>query len=76
MVDRKQIRAIVAQQLGVKENQVTDEAKIVDDLGADSLDEVELVMTIEEAFCIEISDAEWEPVKTVQDLVALVEAEA
>ncbi len=62
----EQVRKIVAEQLGVKEEQVTPEAAFVDDLGADSLDTVELVMALEEEFECEIPDEEAEKITTVQ----------
>jgi len=66
------IRKIVAKQLDVTEEQVTDEARFIDDLGADSLDIVELVMTIEEEFDIEIPDEAAEKIATVGDAIAYV----
>ena len=69
----QQVKAIVAEQLGVKQEQVTNDASFVDDLGADSLDTVELVMAFEEAFDIEIPDEEAEKIKTVQDAVSYIE---
>ena len=62
----QQVKAIVAEQLGVKAEQVTNDASFVDDLGADSLDTVELVMALEEAFEIEIPDEDAEKITTVQ----------
>ncbi|MBN1140767.1 MAG: acyl carrier protein, partial [Deltaproteobacteria bacterium] len=62
-------KQLVAEQLGVDEDQVTEEASFMDDLGADSLDTVELVMALEEEFDIEISDEDAEKVRTVQDAV-------
>jgi acyl carrier protein len=62
----QQVKAIVAEQLGVKESEVTNEASFVDDLGADSLDTVELVMALEEEFETEIPDEEAEKITTVQ----------
>jgi acyl carrier protein len=62
----KQVKAIVAEQLGVKEDEVTKDASFVDDLGADSLDTVELVMALEEEFETEIPDEEAEKITTVQ----------
>jgi len=67
------IRKIVAQQLDVTEDQVTSETRFIDDLGADSLDIVELVMTIEEEFDIEIPDEDAERIATVGDAIAYVE---
>ena len=60
------VRKIVAEQLGVKEEEVKAEASFVDDLGADSLDTVELVMALEEEFDTEIPDEEAEQITTVQ----------
>ena len=57
-VSQDKIKQIIADQLGVKKEEVTDNAKFVDDLGADSLDTVELVMALEEEFGIEIPDEE------------------
>ena len=60
------VRKIVAEQLGVKEDEVGNESSFVDDLGADSLDTVELVMALEEEFDTEIPDEEAEQITTVQ----------
>ncbi len=65
----KRVKEIVAEQLGVDEAQVTNEASFMDDLGADSLDTVELVMALEEEFDIEISDEDAEKIQTVQDAI-------
>lgn len=65
----KRVKEIVAEQLGVDEAQVTNEASFMDDLGADSLDTVELVMALEEEFDIEISDEDAEKIQNVQDAV-------
>ena len=62
----ERIKQIVAEQLGVDEDQVTNEASFMDDLGADSLDTVELVMALEEEFETEIPDEEAEKITTVQ----------
>lgn len=62
-----QVKKIVAEQLGVKEEQVTADASFVDDLGADSLDTVELVMRFEEEFGIEIPDEDAEKIQSVRD---------
>jgi acyl carrier protein len=67
-VERRVIEIIV-EQLGVSEEEVTLEASFIDDLGADSLDLVELIMAMEEEFGIEISDEDAEKIKTVQDVV-------
>ena len=65
----ERIKQIVAEQLGVDEDQVTPEASFMDDLGADSLDTVELVMALEEEFDIEISDEDAEKIQTVQNAI-------
>jgi acyl carrier protein len=67
-VDRRVIEIIV-EQLGVSEEEVTLEASFIEDLGADSLDLVELIMAMEEEFGIEISDEDAEKIQTVQDVV-------
>jgi acyl carrier protein len=64
-----QVKSIVAEQLGVKEDEVTNAASFVDDLGADSLDTVELVMALEEEFETEIPDEDAEKIKTVQQAI-------
>lgn len=66
------IRAIVCKQLGVDPEDVVPEANILDDLGADSLDVVELVMAIEDAFDIEVSDQDVETLTTIRDVEAYV----
>jgi acyl carrier protein len=65
----EKVKQIVAEQLGVDEGEVTATASFVDDLGADSLDQVELVMAFEEAFDLEIPDEEAEKIRTVQDAI-------
>lgn len=70
----EKVRDIVVEQLDVDENDVTMESAIVDDLGADSLDVVDLVMSIEEEFDVEIPDEEVENIKTVGDIVKYVES--
>jgi acyl carrier protein len=65
----KRVKDIVAEQLGVDEAQVTNDASFTEDLGADSLDTVELVMALEEEFDIEISDEDAEKIHNVQDAV-------
>ena len=69
-----QIRKIVVGQLGVKPDQITPEAKFIEDLGADSLDTVELVMALEETFGSEIPDEDAEKLTTVGDVIAYIEA--
>nr|WP_320115973.1 acyl carrier protein [uncultured Desulfuromonas sp.] len=68
----ERVQKIVAEQLGVEEDQVTPEASFMDDLGADSLDTVELVMALEEEFDIEISDEDAEKIQTVKDAISYV----
>jgi acyl carrier protein len=65
----EQVKKVVVDQLGVSESEITREASYVDDLGADSLDTVELVMALEESFGTEIPDEEAEKIKTVGDTV-------
>ncbi len=65
----EKVKQIISEQLGVDEAEVTPSASFVDDLGADSLDTVELVMAFEEAFEIEIPDEDAEKIRTVQDAV-------
>jgi acyl carrier protein len=72
-VDTDKVRQIVADQLGVDVDEVTPEASFVDDLGADSLDTVELVMALEEEFGIEIPDEEAEKISTVADAIKYIE---
>jgi len=67
------VKQIIIEQLSVEESEVTPTASFVDDLGADSLDRVELIMAFEEAFDIEIPDDKAESIKTVQDAVAYIE---
>lgn len=72
-VSQDKIKQIIADQLGVKKEEVTDNAKFVDDLGADSLDTVELVMALEEEFGIEIPDEDAEKLATVGDALRYIE---
>lgn len=72
MLDK--IKSIVVDQLGVDEDQVTEDASFVDDLGADSLDTVELIMAFEEEFDIEIPDEDAQKIKTVKDVMEYIEA--
>ena len=69
----KRVKEIIAEQLGVDESQVTGEASFMDDLGADSLDTVELVMALEEEFGAEIPDEEAEKLTTVSQAIAYIE---
>lgn len=66
-------KAIIVEQLGVKPEEVTPEASFINDLGADSLDTVELVMALEEEFGMEIPDEEAEKLKTVGDAIKYIE---
>lgn len=68
----EQVKKVVVEQLGVSESEITREASFVDDLGADSLDTVELVMALEEAFSTEIPDEDAEKIKTVGDTVTYI----
>ncbi len=68
----EKVKKIIVDQLGVDEGEVTPEAKFIDDLGADSLDTVELVMALEEEFGIEIPDEEAEKIVTVKDAVSYI----
>lgn len=70
----ERVKKIVVEQLGVKEDEVTTEASFVDDLGADSLDTVELVMALEEEFGTEIPDEDAEKITTVQQAIDYVSA--
>ncbi|MFT7222886.1 MAG: acyl carrier protein [Cellvibrionaceae bacterium] len=69
----ERVKKIVAEQLGKKENEVRNDASFVEDLGADSLDTVELVMALEEEFEIEISDRQADKISTVQSAVDYIE---
>ncbi len=66
------VKKIIVDQLGVDEAEVTPEAKFIDDLGADSLDTVELVMALEEEFGIEIPDEDAEKIASVQDAITYI----
>jgi acyl carrier protein len=72
----KKVKEIVAEQLGKDVNDITIQASFIDDLGADSLDIVELVMKMEEEFGIEIPDEDAEKIKTVNDVVEYIKAHA
>jgi len=68
------VKKIVIEHLGVEESKVTDKASFIEDLGADSLDTVELVMAFEEEFNCEIPDDAAEKIQTVQDAITFIEA--
>jgi len=70
----EKVKAVIVEQLNVEEDDVTEDASFVDDLGADSLDIVELVMALEEEFGISIPDEEAESIKTVGDAARFISA--
>ena len=70
------VKRIVAEHIGIDEQKVTDEQSFIDDLGADSLDTVELVMAFEEEFGSEISDSEAEKILTVGDAIKFIESKS
>ena len=69
MLSEDRIKEIIVEQLGVEESEITSDASFIDDLGADSLDTVELVMAFEEEFDIEIPDEAAEKIRTVRDII-------
>jgi len=71
----ERVKKIVVEHLGVDEAKVTENASFIDDLGADSLDTVELVMAFEEAFSVEIPDDAAEKITTVKDAIAYIESQ-
>ena len=72
----QKVKKMVAEHLGVEEAKVTEEANFIDDLGADSLDTVELVMAFEEEFGSEISDSEAEKILTVGDAIKFIDSKS
>ncbi len=72
----QRVKEIIIEQLGVEESQVTEQAKFVDDLGADSLDTVELVMALEEQFSLEIPDEDAEKINSVGDAINYINEKA
>jgi acyl carrier protein len=72
----EKVKQIIVEQLGVDESEVTPTASFVDDLGADSLDTVELVMAFEEGFGIEIPDEDAEKIRTVADAITYIQKNA
>ncbi|BEU88395.1 acyl carrier protein [Selenomonas sp. TAMA-11512] len=73
MATFEKVRSIVVEQLGVEADEVSLESTFIDDLGADSLDIVELIMAFEEEFGVEIPDESAEKIKTVQDVVTYID---
>ena len=73
MAVSEKIKSIIAEQLGVKAEEVTPQASFIDDLGADSLDTVELIMALEEEFNVEIPDEDAEKMATVGDAIRYIE---
>jgi acyl carrier protein len=76
MAVEDRIKAIIAEQLGVKPEEVTPQASFIDDLGADSLDTVELIMALEEEFNVEIPDEDAEKMGTVGDAIKYIESKS
>ncbi len=75
-VVEERVKQIIVEQLGVEPSEVTPAASFVDDLGADSLDRVELIMALEETFGVEIPDDEAEKIATVQDAIDYIQKNA
>ena len=73
---KSKVKKIVADHLGIEEEKIKDESSFIDDLGADSLDTVELVMAFEEEFGSEISDSEAEKILTVGDAIKFIESKS
>ena len=76
MAVEERIKSIIAEQLGVKPDEVTPEASFIDDLGADSLDTVELIMALEEEFAVEIPDEDAEKMTCVGDAIKYINEKA
>ncbi len=76
MTTEEKVKQIISEQLGIEESEITPNSSFADDLGADSLDQVELVMALEEAFELEISDEDAEKIHTVRDVLEYVEKHA
>ena len=74
MAIEERVKEIIVEQLGVSEDEVVPEASFIDDLGADSLDIVELVMAMEEEFDMEIPDEDAEKIQTIQDAINYIKA--
>jgi len=73
MLDKNKLKSIIGETLGVKEENIKEDSKFIDDLGADSLDVTELVLSIEDQFNIKIPDEEVGKFKTVKDLIVYLE---
>lgn len=73
-VSFEEVKKVIVEQLGVDESEITPDASFVDDLGADSLDLVELIMSLEETFDVEIPDEDAEKIKTVKDAINYIES--
>lgn len=76
MAVAEKVKSIISEQLGVKAEEVTPQASFIDDLGADSLDTVELIMALEEEFNVEIPDEDAEKMTTVGDAIKYIEEKA
>ena len=76
MAVEERVKEIIVEQLGVEASSVTEQAKFVDDLGADSLDTVELVMALEEEFSLEIPDEDAEKITSVNDAIEYIKQHA
>jgi len=72
--NHEKVNKIIIEQLGIKSEEIKDNASFIDDLGADSLDTVELIMALEEAFCAEIPDEQAEKMKTVKDVYDYIDS--
>ena len=70
---QKRVKSVISQQLGVSEAEIKDESHFINDLGADSLDTVELIMALEDEFEIQIPDESAEKITTVKDVVSFIE---
>ena len=75
MITREQVNAVIYEEWGGNVSKVTEDAHLVSDLGMDSLDTIELVMALEDEFCVEISDEQAEGLKTVGDIYRLLVAD-
>ena len=69
----EKVQEIIAKELGIDKNKITGESRLTEDLGADSLDAVEIIMALEEEFKVEIDDSNFQEIKCVNDIVAVLE---